>query len=116
GALAAGLLGGGSRVLGVTEGTGRFLADALAEAGEPPADDAGYAAPAPALAAVRQAKAERRLVPGLGHPVHKVTDPRTPVLISIAEEEGVRGPHLRLFEATGRVPPQVLRRPLPRNG
>ena len=34
GALAAGLLGGGSRFLGVTEDTGRFLADALAEAGE----------------------------------------------------------------------------------
>ena len=30
GALAAGLLGGGSRFLGVTEDTGRFLADALA--------------------------------------------------------------------------------------
>ncbi len=30
GALAAGLLGGGSRFLGVTEDSGRFLADALA--------------------------------------------------------------------------------------
>jgi citrate synthase len=114
GALAAGLLGGGSRFLGVTEDTGLFLAGALAEAGGPPADDAGY--DALALAAVRQAKAERRLVPGLGHPVHKVTDPRTPVLIRIAEEEGVRGPHLRLFEAIGRVHAQVLGRTLPLNG
>jgi citrate synthase len=119
GALAAGLLGGGSRFLGVTEDTGRFLADALAEAGaggggEPPADDAGY--DALALAAVRQARAQRRLIPGLGHPVHKVTDPRTPVLINIAEEEGVRGPHLRLFEAIGRVHPLVLGRTLPLNG
>src|SRR5580698_7359997 len=32
GALAAGLLGGGSRFLGVTEDSGRFLADALASA------------------------------------------------------------------------------------
>jgi citrate synthase len=118
GALAAGLLGGGSRFLGVTEDTGRFLADALAEAGVgaggPPADDAGY--DALALAAVRQARAERRLIPGLGHPVHKVTDPRTPVLIRIAEEEGTRGPHLRLFEAIGRVHPEVLGRTLPLNG
>jgi len=114
GALAAGLLGGGSRFLGVTEDTGRFLAEALAEAGEPPAGDAGY--DALALAAVRQARAERRLIPGLGHPVHKVTDPRTPVLISIAEEEGVRGPHLRLFEAIGRMHSQVLGRTLPLNG
>ncbi|URM94168.1 hypothetical protein LUW76_07400 [Actinomadura madurae] len=36
GALAAGLLGGGSRFLGVTEDTGRFLHDVLASAGEPP--------------------------------------------------------------------------------
>ena len=34
GALAAGLLGGGSRFLGVTEDTGRFLHDVLAAVGE----------------------------------------------------------------------------------
>jgi citrate synthase len=114
GALAAGLLGGGSRFLGVTEDTGRFLADTLAGAAEPPGDDAAF--DALALAAVRRAREERRLVPGLGHPIHKVTDPRTPALIGIAEEEGTRGPHLRLFEAIGRVHPQVLGRTLPLNG
>jgi citrate synthase len=115
GALAAGLLGVGSRFLGVTEDCGRFLADALASSGGPaPADDAGW--DTVALAAVRQARAAGRLIPGLGHPVHKVTDPRTPALIRIAEEEGLRGPHLRLFEAIGRVHPQVLRRTLPLNG
>jgi citrate synthase len=115
GALAAGLLGGGSRFLGVTEDAGRFLAAALAGAGEPaPADDAAF--DALALAAVRAARDQRRLVPGLGHPVHKVTDPRTPALIAIAEEAGTRGPHLRLFEAIGRVHPQVLGRTLPLNG
>jgi citrate synthase len=115
GALAAGLLGGGSRFLGVTEDTGRFLADALAEAGEPlPGDDAGW--DALALAAVRRAHDAGRLIPGLGHPIHKVTDPRTPRLIQIADEQGLRGPHLRLFEAVGRVHPQVLGRTLPLNG
>jgi citrate synthase len=115
GALAAGLLGGGSRFLGVTEDAGRFLADALAAAGEPRAgDDAGW--DAIALAAVRQAREQGRYVPGLGHPVHKVTDPRTPVLIRITDEEGLHGPHLRLFEAIGRVHPQVLGRTLPLNG
>jgi len=119
GALAAGLLGGGSRFLGVTEDTGRFLAGALAGGGGAgggtlPGDEAGW--DALALAAVRQARADGRLIPGLGHPVHKVTDPRTPVLIAIAEEEGLRGPHLRLFEAVGRVHPEVLGRRLPLNG
>ncbi len=95
GALAAGLLGGGSRFLGVTEDPGRFLADVLAQAGDPlPADDSGW--DALALAAVRRASEAGRFVPGLGHPTHKVTDPRTPVLIAIAQSEGLRGPHLRL--------------------
>jgi citrate synthase len=115
GALAAGLLGGGTRFLGVTEDCGRFLADALAGAdGSLPTDDAEW--DTLALSAVTAARAERRFVPGLGHPVHKVEDPRTAVLIRIADEEGLRGPHLRLFQAIGRVHPQVLGRTLPLNG
>ncbi len=110
GALAAGLLGGGSRFLGVTEDCGRFLAETLVEAGTEQDYDVI------ALAAVQKAKDAKRFVPGLGHPVHKEEDPRTPVLIRIAEEEGLRGPHLRLFEAIGRVHPQVLGRRLPLNG
>jgi citrate synthase len=113
GALAAGLLGGGSRFLGVTEDTALFLAEALA--GKPvPADDAGF--DALALDAVRQARASGRFVPGLGHHLHKVTDPRTPKLLAIADAEGLRGPNLRLFEAIGRVHPEVLGRRLPLNG
>ena len=42
GALAAGLLGGGSRFLGVSEDTGAFLADALAAVEALPTDDAGW--------------------------------------------------------------------------
>ena len=119
GALAAGLLGGGSRFLGVTEDCGSYLHAILQEhasaaRGDLPDDDAGW--DALALEAVRTTKAAGRFVPGLGHPVHKVTDPRTPVLIGIAEEEGLRGPHLQLFEAIGRVHEQVLGRRLPLNG
>ena len=55
-------------------------------------------------------------MPGLGHPVHKDVDPRTPVLFALAESEGVLGPHLRLFAAVGRVHPDVLGRRLPLNG
>jgi citrate synthase len=113
GALAAGLLGGGSRFLGVTEDTALFLARALA--GKPvPDDDEGY--DVLALEAVRQAREDRRFVPGLGHHLHKVLDPRTPKLLAIAAAEGLRGPHLRLFEAIGRVHPQVLGKTLPLNG
>ena len=115
GALAAGLLGGGSRFLGVTEDSGTYLHEVLAQHGpDLPEDDAGW--DELALAAVRRTKAAGRYVPGLGHPVHKDGDPRTPVLLRIAEEEGLRGPHLRLFEAIGRVHEQVLGRRLPLNG
>jgi citrate synthase len=118
GALAAGLLGGGSRFLGVTEDAGRFLDDALAEhlagAGELPTSDVAF--DDLARVAVRARRAAGGFVPGLGHPVHKDGDPRTPVLLRIADEEGLRGPHLRLFEAVGRVHPDVLGRTLPLNG
>jgi citrate synthase len=114
GALASGLLGGGSRFLGVTEDCGQFLHAVLEENADLPTDDAGW--DALALDAVRREREAGRYVPGLGHPVHKVLDPRTPRLIAIAEEEGLRGPHLRLFEAIGRTHEQVLGRRLPLNG
>jgi citrate synthase len=112
GALAAGLLGGGSRFLGVTEDTGRFLHDQLPP--DPPTGGAGW--DALALEVVTAQRAAGRFVPGLGHHVHKGGDPRTPRLIAIAREEGVFGPHLALFEAIGRVHPQVLGKTLPLNG
>ena len=115
GALAAGLLGGGSRFLGVTEDCGRFLHDVLTGVeGELPRDDAGW--DALAVETVTAQRAARRLVPGLGHHVHKQGDPRTPRLFQIATEERLFGPHLSLFAAIGRVHPQVLGRTLPLNG
>src|SRR5258705_7418940 len=67
GALAAGLLGGGSRFLGVTEDCGRYLHDVLESLdGAVPADDEGW--DAGALEAVRRAREEKRLVPRLRHP------------------------------------------------
>nr|MDT0658586.1 citryl-CoA lyase [Micromonospora sp. DSM 115978] len=114
GAVAAGLLGGGSRFLGVTEDTGRFLADVLRDTADSPAGEADF--DALARVALIASRDTGRKVPGLGHPVHKNGDPRTPVILRIAEEEGVLGPHLRLFEAIGRVHPEILGRRLPLNG
>lgn len=115
GALASGLLGGGSRFLGVTEDCGAFLHDVVERHTDdlPQTDDQWDEL---ALEAVRSARAAGKFVPGLGHPVHKDGDPRTPVLIGIAEEEGLLGPHLRLFQAVGRVHEQVIGRKLPLNG
>ena len=66
--------------------------------------------------AVRAQHAAGRLVPGLGHPLHKNGDPRTPAIMRIAGEEAVTGPHLLLFQAVGRVHPEILGRTLPLNG
>ena len=115
GALAAGLLGGGSRFLGVTEDCGLFLHRVIAAHGSPlPIDDEGW--DALALDTVKALRAAGGLIPGLGHHVHKNGDPRTPRLMQIAAEEGVYGPHLALFAAIGRVHPRVLGRTLPLNG
>jgi citrate synthase len=115
GAIAAGLLGGGSRFLGVTEDTGRFLAEILATVtNQLPASNEQWDELARRV--VAEQRAAHRFIPGLGHPVHKHADPRTAVIIAIAEQEGLRGPHLRLFEAIGRVHPEVLGRTLPLNG
>ncbi|CAN5329513.1 citryl-CoA lyase [soil metagenome] len=115
GAVAAGLLGGGSRFLGVTENTGVFLHDAIVALGETAewSDEQWDAAALEIVAATTEAGS---FVPGIGHPVHKQADPRVPAMIRIATQEGVRGPHLRLFEAIGRVHEQVLGRRLPLNG
>lgn len=115
GAVAAGLLGGGSRFLGVTEDAAQFLAESLSRQSPPrPEDEAGWDALATAV--VTDARAAGRLVPGLGHPVHKVEDPRTPVLFGLARQHGTYGDHLRLLAAIDRVHPRILGRTLPLNG
>jgi len=114
GAIASGLLGGGSRFLGVTEDSANFLHGVLDGLDELPTDDAGWDDVARAV--VADTKAAGKFVPGLGHPVHKQGDPRTPRLFELAHEHGVFGPHLALFEAIGRVAEEVLGRHLPLNG
>ena len=114
GALAAGLLGGGSRFLGVTEDCANFLSAVLSELDAPPASDAAW--DEVAIGAITTTHASGRFVPGLGHPVHKETDPRTPRLFAMARDNGAFGSHLELLAAVGRVHPEVLGKRLPVNG
>lgn len=115
GALAAGLLGGGSRFLGVSEDTGRFLNQALESIeGDLPTDDVGW--DALAIKAIERRRSEQGFVPGLGHHLHKNGDPRVPRLLQLAREHDTFGPRLELFAAIGRVAPEVLGKNLPLNG
>jgi citrate synthase len=115
GAVAAGLLGAGSVFLGPTGDTAEFLTDALAGAGDVSAtdDDALRSIAEAAVAARREAGLR---VPGLGHPVHKGGDPRTPRIYELAEREELLGPHLSLLAVVAEVHRESSGRDLPVNG
>ena len=113
GAIAAGLLGAGSVFLGVVEDTARFLAAVLEAAGPDPSDGALRAA---VERAVDEAIAGGRRVPGLGHPIHKVEDPRTPRIYEIARETETLGAHLRALRVVDEVHRERTGRELPING
>jgi citrate synthase len=103
-AVAAGLLGAGNVFLGVVEDTARFLAGIL---GQNPPD---------AAAAVAAEIAAGRRIPGLGHPMHKVEDPRTPRLYAIAAEAGIPTPNLDLLRAVAEAHAAATGKVLPING
>ena len=107
--MAAGLLGAGSVLLGPAGDTAEFLAAALAAHG-------GEDLSATAERAVRARRDAGLRVPGLGHPVHRTQDPRTPRLYELAAEEGVLGPHLRLLELVAEVHERLSGRALVING
>jgi citrate synthase len=113
GAVAAGLLGAGSVFLGVVEDTARFLREVLAEAGPEPSSEALAAA---AGTAVESRMAAVARIPGLGHPVHRVEDPRTARIYQIADETGLLGPHLQALRAVAAAHAERTGRALPING
>jgi citrate synthase len=113
GAIAAGLLGAGSVFLGVVEDTARFLGQVLEAAGSEPSEAALRAA---VERAVDEAIGQGRRVPGLGHPVHKAQDPRTPRIYEIAQETGTLGANLRALRMVDEVHRERTGLELPING
>lgn len=106
GAVAAGILGCGSVILGATEAAGKFLAEIAAEV------DAG-ATPEAAIARVVTAyRSARRAIPGYGHPLHKGGDPRAHRLFQVAAEAGSSGRHVQIAQAVEPLLPQLIGRPL----
>jgi citrate synthase len=115
GAIAAGLLGAGGVFLGPVEDTARFLGDVLERLSVGARVDDGKLASG-AADAVRAAVESGRRIPGLGHPIHKETDPRTPKLYRLAHQTGLAGPHLRLLEHVAAAHRSMTGRTLPING
>jgi citrate synthase len=114
GAIASGLLGSGSVFLGVVEDTAAFLGRILDSLGAAPHTDQVLADAA--RAAVRSRLEDGQRVPGLGHPVHKREDPRTPRMYEIARETGQLGDHLRLLALVADAHREQTGKSLPVNG
>ena len=105
GAVAAGILGCGSVVLGSSEAAGRFLAEVVERAG------GGSLEPA-ATAVVKEYRAAQRAIPGYGHPLHKGYDPRSRRMFEIASESGVAGRHVEAARLIERLLPEITGKPL----
>lgn len=108
GAVAAGLLGCGSVVLGSAEVAGRCYADLVAGTGDAVIADV-------AADGIRRLRAEKRAIPGFGHPQHAAGDPRALLLLDLAERHGIVGPHIRMLYAIRDALPSALGRALPIN-
>ena len=117
GAVAAGILGCGSVILGAAEAAGHLLASVIASAasaGDSASLDSA-SLDAAATRVVREHQAARRPVPGFGHPLHKGHDPRVERLFSVAAEHGVAGEHIAAAQAVARVLPELTGKPLAMN-
>ena len=93
GAVAAGLLGIGDRFGGSVEEAARTLQEALA--GSVSSVDLNELA----RKIVATHKERKRPIAGLGHPIHKPIDPRTPKLFALASENGFSGRYVQLMKA-----------------
>lgn len=109
GAIAAGLLGCGSVILGSAEAAGCFLAEIARRM------EAGQEVEAAAGELVREQRAQRRAIPGFGHPLHKSSDPRAERLLAIAQEVGTAGRHLQGARTLERLLPGLIGKPLALN-
>src|SRR5689334_12764063 len=100
GAVAAGILGAGTVVLGASEECARLLEEAR---GREPGDVVG------------EIRAAGGKVPGFGHPIHKPLDPRAERILELADERGVSGPHVALARRLREAVAEAWGRPLTMN-
>jgi citrate synthase len=109
GAIAAGVLGCGTVILGAADLCRRLIEDVLAHA------DALGSLDAAALAVAREHRKERKALPGYGHPLHKPVDPRAERMIALARERGIAGRSVEAALALTKAAAEVWGKPLPMN-
>ena len=109
GAVAAGILGCGSVVLGSSEAAGYFFAAIAARI------EGGASHEQAARDIVLEYRAARRAIPGYGHPLHKGYDPRARRLFDVAAEAGSSGLHAVIAHQVEGLLPELLGKPLALN-
>jgi citrate synthase len=109
GAVAAGILGCGTVILGAADLCRSLLDDVLKRA------EAAGSIQAAALAVAREHREARKPIPGFGHPLHKPVDPRADRMIALARERSVAGPAVDAAGALTRAVAEVWEKPLPMN-
>ena len=110
GAVAAGLLGAGSVVLGASETAGRLFLRIEAEAAAHGGD-----LHAAARAVVADLRARRQIIPGYGHPEHKSADPRVAALFGVSQRVGGWQKYVELARIVEGVIPELTGKDLAMN-
>ncbi|WP_321912318.1 citryl-CoA lyase [Paraburkholderia sp. J11-2] len=108
-AVAAGLCGLGSVFVGSMEGACRMLSEALPYDAQ--CDDLEKLA----VDTVAAWRARGTPIPGLGHPLHKPIDPRTPRLFELAAQNGMSGRYVKLMQLIGEEAERASGKALPIN-
>ena len=110
GAVAAGILGCGTVVLGTAGLCGQFLVEARKIMSAQ-----GLDAASAAKQLAEKIRAEGGKVPGFGHPLHKPVDPRAERIFELADARGVSGDHVELARASVGAVHAAWSKPLPMN-
>ena len=108
-AIAAGLLGMGSTMVGAMENAARMLQEAI------PDPKARIDFDVLAAKVVKDYAAKGETIRGIGHHFHKPLDPRGVRLFEIASDNGFGGPYVRLMEAISKCAGAASPEPLPVN-
>ncbi len=109
GAVAAGILGCGSVVLGSSETAGRMYSEIDAQV------QSGIALNDAALAVMQAWRAAGKAIPGYGHPLHKERDERVGALFDVAHKAGTDLRFIAIAEAVEAQMPAVLKKDLKLN-
>lgn len=109
GAVAAGILGCGTVVLGTAQLCGQMLGEAresVEKGGEPDTVVREIA---------REVRAGGGKIPGFGHPIHHPVDPRSERILALADERGISGVHVDLLRRFRPAVAEAWGRPMPLN-